>query len=257
MYRYNLKGKNAIVTGGGKGIGKAISLRLAEEGANVAIADIDLKESQKVVSEINKMKRKGLAEKIDATKIDEAYIFVEHVIKEFKKIDILINNVGGSARDRPSLFCESAEDTWDYVFKLNLKSTFNFTRTVINYMIENKSGKIVNISSFVGLVGAKMWVDYATAKAGIIGFTRALAKEVASYGINVNAVAPGSVLAGGVLELSNEKFDINKLGQISGLNRIAKPEEIASMVVFLTKSDADFITGQVFPVCGLANLGTY
>jgi 3-oxoacyl-[acyl-carrier protein] reductase len=250
-----LKDKNAIVTGGANGIGRAIGFRLAREGANVVVADIDSKQADKVVDEIKALGRKAIAIKVDVTKMNEVKLMVDAVLKEFKRIDILINNAGGSGREKASLFYESTEDTWDYVLDLNLKGTFNCSRAVIGHMIQRSSGKIVNMSSRVGLVGGSMFVDYSAAKAGVIGFTRALAKEVAPYGVNVNAVAPGSTEAGGVLNLPRDKFDIHKLEQGSGLGRLAKPEEIAAMVVFLTTEDANFITGQVFPVCGLGNLG--
>jgi 3-oxoacyl-[acyl-carrier protein] reductase len=252
-----LSGRNAIVTGGAKGIGRAIAFKLAQEGANVAVVDIDSRGAEQVASELKNSKIKAIAIRADVTKMDEAQLMTQTVLEEFGRVDILVNNAGGSARGKASMFCDSVESTWDYVFNLNLKSTFNCTRSIINHMQQMQFGKIVNISSIAGLVGMTLWVDYSTAKAGIIGFTRALAKEVAPYGINVNAVAPGSTAAGGVLELEKDKFDISKLEKLSGLGRLAKPEEIAAMVAFLTTEDANFITGQVFPVCGLANLGAY
>jgi 3-oxoacyl-[acyl-carrier protein] reductase len=252
-----LSGRNAIVTGGAKGIGRAVARKLVQEGANVAVVDIDSRGSETLAGELKIGGKKAIAVKADVTKMNEVQSMTKQVLKEFGGVDILINNAGGSARDKTSLFCESIETTWDYVINLNLKSTLNCTRAVINHMIEMRFGKIVNMSSFVGIVGGRLWVDYCAAKAGVIGFTRALAKEVAPYGITVNAVAPGSTASGGVLDLDRSKFDMSKLEQWSGLGRIAKPEEIAAMVVYLTTEDADFITGQVFPVCGLANLGAY
>lgn len=246
-----LKDRVSIVTGGANGIGRAIALELAKEGADVAIADIDSNQLNEAVNEIGSLDRKAVAIKIDVTKADEVHMMIDTVMKEFKRIDILVNNAGGSARERASLFCKSTEDVWDYVVTLNLKGTYNCTRAVIEHMIQRGSGRIVNISSDTGLVGYAGFVDYSTAKAGIIGFTRALAKEVAPHGITVNAVAPGPTATRAMLvALPGDKFM-----QRTGLGRLGKPEEIAAMVVYLTLKSADFITGQVFPVCGLSNLG--
>src|SRR5512136_1692624 len=186
-----LKDKIGIVTGGANGIGRAIAMTLAKEGAGVIVADIDYDQANKVADEIKALGCEAMAIRTDVTKFNEASLMAKTVLEEFKKIDILVNNAGGSARERATLFCESTEEVWDYVFKTNLKATFNCTRAVIEHMIQRRGGKIVNIASDTGLVGYAGFVDYSTAKAGIIGFTHALAKEVASYGINVNAVAPG------------------------------------------------------------------
>jgi 3-oxoacyl-[acyl-carrier protein] reductase len=247
-----LKDKIGIVTGGANGIGRAIAHGVAKEGAGVVVADIDSEQANRVVDEIKALGCKGKAIRTDVTKFNEANSMAKTVLEEFKKIDILVNNAGGSAREKASLFCESTEDVWDYVFRINLKGTFNCTRAVIEHMMKRRYGKIINISSDTGLVGYSGFVDYSTAKAGIIGFTHALAKEVASYGINVNAVAPGPTATRVMLaSLPGDKFK-----QRIGLGRLGKPEEIAAMVLFLTTEDANFITGQVIPVCGLSNLGT-
>jgi 3-oxoacyl-[acyl-carrier protein] reductase len=247
-----LKDKIGIVTGGANGIGRAIALGLAKEGAGVIVADIDSEQANRVVDEIKALGCKGMAIRTDVTKFNEANSMAKTVLEEFKKIDILVNNAGGSARERATLFCESTEEVWDYVLGINLKGTFNCTRVVIEHMMKRRSGRIINISSDTGLVGYSGFVDYSTAKAGIIGFTHALAKEVASYGINVNAVAPGPTATRVMLaSLPGDKFK-----QRIGLGRLGKPEEIAAMVLFLTTEDANFITGQVIPVCGLSNLGT-
>lgn len=245
-----IKDKIAIVTGASHGIGRAIALGLAREGAHVVVADVDLREADKVVTEAKALGSRTIAIKVDVTKFNEAILMAKNVLDEFKRIDILINNAGGSARERSTLFHESTEDVWDYVLNLNLKGVFNCTRAVIEHMIGKRSGKIINISSSTGLVGAAGMVDYSAAKAGVIGFTRALAKEVAPYGINVNSVAPGPTATRGLSVHPSEK-----MVQLTGLGRLGKPEEIAAMVVFLSTDDANFITGQVFPVGGLRNLG--
>ena len=253
MIQMKLKDKIGIVTGGANGIGRAIALGLAREGANVVIADIDSERAAQVAEEIKALGCEAIGVRTDVTKFHEANSMAKRVLEEFKKIDILVNNAGGSARERATLFCESTEEVWDYVFGINLKGTFNCTRAVIEHMMQQRSGKIVNIASDTGLVGYAGFVDYSTAKAGIIGFTHALAKEVVTYGINVNAVAPGPTATRTMLvSLAGDKF-----AKRTGLGRLGKPEEIAAMVVFLTTEGANFITGQVIPVCGLSNLGTW
>jgi NAD(P)-dependent dehydrogenase (short-subunit alcohol dehydrogenase family) len=251
-----LRERNAIVTGGANGIGRAIALNLAQEGANVIVADIDSREANKVVDEIKSIGSKSMTITVDVTKMNEVKLMAKTALEEFKSIDILINNAGRTARERASLFCESTEDIWDQVFNLNLKGPFNCSRAIIKHMIRRCSGKIVNISSISGLVGTVGMVDYSAAKAGIIGFTMALAKEVASYKINVNAVAPGPIETSGLLLWMNRnRIEPGKFVQSTGLGRLGKPEDVATMVTFLTTDEANFITGQVFPVCGLVNVG--
>ena len=225
------------------------------ENIAIPVADIDLEGAEKVVSQIRDLGCQAIAIQVDVTRMDEASRMAEKAVREFKTIDILVNNAGGSARGKASFFWEMEEETWNFVLALSLKSAFNCTRAIIEHMIRNRKGKILNMSSAAGLVGFPRWVDYSAAKAGVIGFTMALAKEVAPFGIQVNAVAPGPIATAGVLDLPRDKFDIEKLKQFSGLNRLGNPEEVAAMFIFLASEEADFITGQVFPVCGLGNLG--
>jgi NAD(P)-dependent dehydrogenase (short-subunit alcohol dehydrogenase family) len=247
--------KNAIVTGGAHGIGASIALLAAREGANIVVADIDIEGAEKISSQVREMGGHAIALKVDVTRMEEASRMAEKALQEFKTIDILINNAGGSARGKASFFWEMEEETWNFVLALSLKSAFHCTRAIIGHMIRNRKGKIINMSSAAGLVGFPRWVDYSAAKAGIIGFTMALAKEVAPFGIHVNAVAPGPIATAGVLDLPPDKFDIAKLKQFSGLNRLGTPEEVAAIFIFLASEEANFITGQVIPVCGLGNLG--
>jgi NAD(P)-dependent dehydrogenase (short-subunit alcohol dehydrogenase family) len=253
-----LSGRCAIVTGGARGIGRAIVTRLACEAANVVVADINIEAAEKVIEEIKCPGSRSKALKVDVCNRIEVEGMVDAVVEEFGAVDILINNAGITGGEKQTVFSESSEDTMELVIHSNLMGTLNCSRAVINQMIRRRRGKIVSIASTAGLVGTPAAVDYSAAKAGIIGFTMALAKEVACYGINVNCVAPGNTdtdMNRKMIAQQGKAFDTTRVLQSSGLGRIAKPDEIAAMVAFLTTDDADFITGQVFPVCGLRNIG--
>jgi NAD(P)-dependent dehydrogenase (short-subunit alcohol dehydrogenase family) len=248
----DLKDRVAIVTGGALGIGRAISLRLTREGADVVVADLDSAQANNVIDEIRELGHRAMAVRVDVTKSTEVNQLVKTARDEFGKIDILVNNAGGTARER-KLFHESTEEAWDYVLATNLKGTVNCTRAVINHMIERRKGRIVSIASVAGMIGKAELTDYAAAKGGIISFTMSLAKEVSSYGINVNCVSPGPVQTRLMDKLSHDA--IEAMSKLTGFGRWGKPEEIASMVAFLVSDEANFITGQNFAVCGLRNLG--
>lgn len=247
-----LKEKVALVTGAAYGIGRAIVHELAREGADIGIADIDIEEGRRAADEIRSMGRRSVAVEVDVRKSQEVNYMVESVLKELGKIDILVNNAGGSARERSSTFSKSTEDVWDYVFELNLKGVFICSRSVIDHMIQRQSGKIINIASCAGIVGDAGLVDYSAAKSGVIGFTKALAKEVASCGITVNCVAPGPIETRAMNTLSDK---VKLFIEMTGMGRMGKPEEVAALVAFLSADEANFISGQVFPVCGLRNIG--
>jgi len=249
-----LENKVAIVTGGAMGIGQAISLRLANEGANVVVADIDHEQASKVVSRINALGRKAILTKTDVTKSEETNQMAKAAIDKFGKIDILVNNAGGSPHKTRSLFRESVVGTWDIVLGVNLKGVLSCSRAVINHMIERRSGKIISIASIAGLMGTAGLADYSAAKGGVIAFSKALAKEVASDGINVNCVCPGPTATEYFLTLPEEAKQ-RYLKNIP-LGRLGKPEEVASMVSFLASDEADFITGQAFVICGGRSLGS-
>lgn len=249
-----LENKVAIVTGGAMGIGQAISLRLANEGANVVVADIDHEQASKVVSRINALGRKAIFTKTDVTKSEETNQMAKAAIDKFGKIDILVNNAGGSPHKTRSLFRESVVGTWDIVLGVNLKGVLSCSRAVINHMIERRSGKIISIASIAGLMGTAGLADYSAAKGGVIAFSKALAKEVASDGITVNCVCPGPTATEYFLTLPEEAKQ-RYLKNIP-LGRLGKPEEVASMVSFLASDEADFITGQAFVICGGRSLGS-
>jgi len=249
-----LENKVAIVTGGSKGIGRAISLRLASEGMHVVVASRDLGLASKVVAEISALGHKAIAVQTDVTNSQDVAEMAKSAQGEFGKIDILVNNAGGSPHETRTLFHESSKETWDMVLDVNLKGVLNCTRAVINHMIQRRSGKIISIGSIAGMVGTAGLVDYSTAKGGVIAFTKALAKEVAPYHINVNCVCPGPIATEYFLTLSEQAKQ--RYLQTIPFGRFGKPEEVASMVNFLASNEADFITGQVFTVCGGRSLGS-
>jgi len=249
-----LKDNVAIVTGGALGIGQAISLHLASEGACLLVADIELAQANKVVTEIKALGGKAIAAKTDVTKSEEANQMVKAALDEFGKIDILVNNAGGSPHGTRSLFCQSEERVWDVVLGVNLKGVLSCTRAVINHMIQRQRGKIISIGSIAGLMGTAGLADYSAAKGGVITFSKALAKEVASYGINVNCVCPGPIATEYFLTLPEEAKQ--RYLRTIPLGRFGKPEEVASLVGYLASDEADFITGQVFVIDGGRSLGS-
>ena len=252
-----VKDKVAIVTGGGGAIGRETSKLLATEGAKVIAADLNIEAANKVVNEIKALGHKALAIDLDTTKVDKAEQLAKATLDDFGQIDILVNVVGGSAgpfiKTKLGFFAQSNKERWEEIIGLNLLGTFNCTRAVINHMIERRSGKIVSISSTSGVIGMQKAVEYSAAKAGIIGFTKALAKEVGPYGINVNCISPGVVGTPRVLEMAKELIPEWTKG--IKLGRLAKPEEIASVVFFLVSDESSYITGQNIIVDGGLSLG--
>lgn len=246
MINYNLAGKTALVTGGSRGIGRSIVLHLAHSGADVAFtyrSKVD--EANALVAELRQLGRKAAAYQSNAADTKQSDDVVQSVIKEFGKIDILVNNAGIT---KDGLLMRMSEQDWDDVIATNLKSVFNFTKAVTRPMMGAQSGKIINISSVVGVVGNAGQGNYVASKAGVIGFTKSIAKELASRNIQVNAIAPGFI-ATEMTEKLNEKQKEGILGIIPQ-KRIAKPEEIASVVCFLASADSNYITGQTINVDG-------
>ncbi len=235
-----LKDKTAIVTGGAQGIGKAISKRLASEGAQVALLDIK-PEGEATAKEIG-----ALFLKTDCTKKNEVDRSVIQTIEKFGKIDILVNNIGWAL---PTFFVEEEEAYWDKVIAVNSKTQLLVTQAALKDMTKRKGGKIINISSDAGRVGQMQGVVYSLCKAGVIGFTKALAREVARFQIGVNCICPGPTETQLYEEAINPKIK-EAFTQIIPFKRIAKPEEIAAAVAFLASPDADYITGQVLSVSG-------
>lgn len=236
-----IKGWVAIVTGGASGIGRETALRLAREGAKVAIVDINLDGANKVADEIRAAGGESLALKTDITNLDEAHKMAKAVLDKFGQVDILANIAGGAFPSKMGSFAQSNREIWDLNINLNLFGTFNCTRAVVNHMMERKKGKIVNIASVAGMVGQATTADYAAAKGGIIAFTKSMAKELAPYGINVNCVSPA--MTGTERVLSMPKDFLQKQIDYIHLHRYGKPEEIANVVIFLASDEASFVTG--------------
>ncbi|HBT49454.1 MAG: dehydrogenase [Caldanaerobacter subterraneus] len=236
----------AFVTGGSRGIGRAIAVRLAKDGFNIAITYVkDDKSAEEVVEEVKKHGVDALAIKCDVSKYHEVEKAVEKVIEEFGSIDVVVNNAGIT---KDNLILKMEEEEWDQVIDVNLKGAFNVIKFASKYMIKKRKGKIINISSVVGLMGNVGQANYAASKAGIIGLTKSVAKELASRGITVNAVAPGFIET----DMTNVLKEDIKEAMLKSipLKRAGKPEEVAEVVAFLASSASDYITGQVINVDG-------
>ena len=241
-----LDGKIALVTGASRGIGRAIAIELAKEGATVAINYAGNKTAaEEVKNIITEMGGKAMIIQADVSDENSAMNMVEEVIKEFGGIDILVNNAGIT---RDGLFIRMKEDDWNAVINTNLTGIFNCTKVAAKYIMKKRSGKIINMSSVSGIMGNAGQTNYAAAKAGVIGFTKSLAREMASRGITVNAVAPGFI-ATDMTAAMPEKAQEHVLASIP-LGKMGEPKDIANAVLFLASDKASYITGQVIHVDG-------
>jgi len=240
-----LAGKVALVTGAAQGIGKAVALLLARNGADIVVSDINLEKANETAKEVQALGRKALAIKVDVAKLDDVEKMAEAILAQFGQIDILVNNAG-IARDK--LILRMTEEDWDAVLNINLKGTFNCTKAIVRYMSKQKSGKIVNIASVVGEMGNAGQANYAASKAGVIGFTKTIAREFAQRGLNVNAIAPGYIETPMTDALPDKAKE--ELKRLIPLDRLGKPEDVAEAVLFLVSESANYITGQVLNVNG-------
>jgi 3-oxoacyl-[acyl-carrier protein] reductase len=242
----NLVGKSAIVTGASRGIGRAIAIDLAARGASVVV-NYNSSESaaQEVLSAITAAGGKAIAVRGDVSKLEEANAVIKAAIDAYGKVDILVNNAGTT---RDTLLMTMKEEDWDTVIDTDLKSVYHCSKAVVRSMIRQRSGRIINIASVVGLSGQAGQSNYAAAKAGVIGFTKSLAREVGSRGITVNAVAPGFIPTALTNVLTDEQKE-NAI-KMTPLGRFGKPEEVAYAVSFLASDEAAFITGAVLSVDG-------
>ncbi|RLC14702.1 MAG: 3-oxoacyl-ACP reductase, partial [Deltaproteobacteria bacterium] len=243
-----LEGKKAIVTGGSRGIGKAIALMYAKEGADILVNyhsnDAAAKET---VAQIEKLGRKAVAVAADVANYTSAQNMVEECVKQLGGVDIVVNNAGVS---KPSMLLKMKEEDWDAIIDIHLKAAFNTTQAAGRHMKEQKSGKIINVISTAGIFGTIGQINYASAKAGIIGFTKSASRELGRYGINVNVICPGITKTEMTGKLqTDEKLKKIYEGRIQ-LGRFAEPEEIAPAFVFLASDDASYITGHVLGVDG-------
>jgi 3-oxoacyl-[acyl-carrier protein] reductase len=242
----NFNGKRAIITGGSRGIGRAIVEMLASKGADIIIADIIEEQAKATALEVaENTGQRVIAVQVDVSDFSSAQEMVKFSLNEFEGIDILVNNAGIT---RDNLIMRMSEDEWDAVINVNLKGVFNCSKAIIRPMMRQRSGRIVNVSSVSGLAGQIGQTNYSASKAGVIGFTKALAREVASRNITVNAVAPGFIPTTLTVDLPEDLK--SAILNITPLGRMGKPEEVAFAVAFLASEQAAYITGQVISVDG-------
>ena len=241
-----LKDKVALVTGGRRGIGRGIALRLAKEGCDIISADMDVEGAQTTADEVNATGRKAIALKLDVSNQNEVNDMVKTALKQFNKIDILVNNAGGATP--PSPFVEKPETDWDKDINLNLRGVMNCTKAVLPQMISRQSGKIVNISSVGGIDGVPTGSAYGAAKAGVINFTTGLAREVMESGINVNCIAPGLGATQFYNDFPAQMIELSK--KMAAEGKATTPQDIGNVVAFLASDVSIRILGQCLRVSG-------
>ncbi len=241
-----LEGKTALITGASRGIGKAIAVKYAKEGCNIAFTDLFEDENMKATeAELIALgvKAKGYAS--DAGKFDDTERVVNQVAEDFGRIDVLVNNAGIT---KDTLLMRMTEEQWDSVINVNLKSVFNFTKAVQKFMLKQRSGSIINMSSVVGVNGNAGQSNYSASKSGIIGFTKSVARELGSRGVRSNAIAPGFIITEMTAKIPE---DARKAWEASiPLKRGGTPEEVAGVALFLASDLSSYVSGQIIQVCG-------
>ena len=241
-----LEGKTALITGASRGIGKAIAIRFAMEGADIAITNIvDDEEFKTTIKEISALDVKAKGYVSNAANFEDSQRVINDVVKDFNRVDILVNNAGIT---RDTLLMRMTEDQWDSVIAVNLKSVFNLTKAVLQTMLKQKSGSIINMSSVVGVSGNAGQSNYSASKAGIIGFTKSVAKEVGSRNIRCNGIAPGFILTE-MTEKLPEDVKTEWAAKIP-LRRGGTPEDVANTALYLASDLSSYVTGQIIHVCG-------
>ena len=240
-----LENQIAVITGAGRGIGRAIALKFADQGADIAAVDLKTDFVQETVEEVRKLGRKAWAVAANVSEAASVEAAVEQILKEAGRVDILVNNAGIT---KDGLVMRMSEADWDAVLDINLKGTFLFTKAFSRTLLKQKSGRIVNIASVIGLIGNAGQCNYAASKAGVIGLTKSCAREFASRGITVNAIAPGFIQTAMTDKLSQEQKDAI-IKQIP-LASLGQPEDVAEVVLFFASPAARYVTGQVLAVDG-------
>ena len=244
-----LEGKVALVTGAGRGIGKAIAMRYAEQGADVAFTDLVINEAvEQTVKELEAMGVKAKAYASNAALFEETHNVVKQVVEDFGRIDILVNNAGIT---KDGLMMRMSEEQWDAVISVNLKSAFNFIHAVVPVMAKQRSGSIINMSSVVGVSGNAGQCNYSASKAGMIGLAKSIAKEMGPRGIRANCIAPGFIITEMTNQLSQEIKD--QWAAHIPLRRGGTPEDVANVALFLASDLSSYVSGQVIHCCGAMN----
>lgn len=240
-----LKDEVAIVTGSARGIGRAIALELVRNGAKLVICDLNMDDIQIVVDQFTEMGGEAKGFVSNVTQAEDAQQLIDKTIEAFGKVDILVNNAGIT---RDNLLMRMKEDEWDAVIAVNLKGTYNCIRAIAKPFIKQRSGKIINLASVVGQIGNAGQVNYSASKAGVIGLTKSVAKELAARNVRVNAIAPGFIQTDMTAKLTEKAKE--ELTNAIPLGKLGQPEDVAKVVLFLASDDAAYITGQVINVDG-------
>jgi 3-oxoacyl-[acyl-carrier protein] reductase len=239
------KDKVALVTGAAQGIGREIALTFAREGADIAIGDVNLDKANQTKSEIESLGRQCMAIQLDVTDYVKVEETINKILDKFRKVDILVNNAGIT---KDNLLLRMSEAEWDAVLNVNLKGVFNCTKAISKVMLKQRSGKIINIASIIGITGNAGQANYSASKAGIIALTKTTAKELASRNINVNAVAPGFIQTDMTAKLPENVRQ--KMLEAIPLGRFGTPADVANLCLFLASEEASYINGQVIVVDG-------
>jgi len=240
-----LENKIALITGGARGIGRAIALCFVKEGADIVIWDVNIQEAEKTCQDIEALGSKAFAQAVDVTDYEKVEEATNKILDKYGKVDILVNNAGIT---KDNLLLRMSEADWDAVINVNLKGTFNCTKAVSKLMIKQRYGKIINIASIIGIIGNAGQANYAASKAGIIALTKTTAKELASRNINVNAVAPGFIQTEMTAKLPQGLKE--KMRGAIPAGRFGSPDDVAGVCLFLASEEAGYITGQTIVVDG-------